>query len=126
VEEEGFDEFVMADRGRGRGRGTGRGINGSLDLINRNSPISNRHLTSIRCSHPFLSLLRPMVSCLEAYHLLLGVFEVAILLILLPSLVCRVTNGLQLARAIRDSSLMERVVPRNPRGLRMFTRRKLF
>jgi hypothetical protein len=102
------------------------GINGSLGLVSSNSPTSSRHLTSIRCSQHSLSLLRPMVSCLEACHLLLGVLEVPILLILLLSLVCRVTNGLQQAKAIRGNSLMERGVPRNLRGLRMFTRRKLF
>jgi hypothetical protein len=67
-----------------------------------------------------------MVLCLEACHLLLGVLEVLILLTLLPHLVCRVTSGLQLAKAIKDRcSPMERVVPRNLKVPRMCTRRKL-
>jgi hypothetical protein len=89
-------------------------------------PLSSRCLISIRCISPFLSLLRPMATCLEGCLHLLGVLGGLFLHTPLLSLLDRAINGLLLTKEVikaKDSQL-EKEIPRTKvRVTRLLTRR---
>jgi hypothetical protein len=91
-----------------------------------NHPLSSRCLISIRCSSPFLSLLRPMATCLEGCLHLLGVLGGLFLHTPLLSLLDRAINGLLLTKVVIKAkvSQLEKGIPRTRvRVTRLLTRR---
>jgi hypothetical protein len=79
-----------------------------------NHPLSSRCLISIRYSSPFLSLLRPMATCLEGCLHLLGVLGGLFLHTPLLSLLDRAINGLLLTKVVIKAkvSQLEKGIPR--------------